>query len=201
MNIVDLSMPIDERTPVFPGGPKQVIEQLATIEKTGCNEKRLSFNSHFSTHIDAPAHMLTSGKTLTDYPIEKFVGECVVLDVRGQKEINTNVDGVKEGDIVFFFTAHSDKAYDKDYFTSNPVISPKTAQALVDKKIKMVGLDAPTPDNAPYTLHKLFFKHDILIVENLINLKKLAGKRFMCYVLPLKIHKADGAPCRVVGVL
>ena len=201
MKVIDLSMPIDERTPVFPGGPKQVIEQLATIEKTDCNEKRLSFNSHFSTHMDAPAHMLTNGKTLTDYAVDKFVGECIVLDVRGQKEINANLDTVNEGDIVFFFTAHSDKAYDKDYFTTNPVISPKTAQALVYKKIKMVGLDAPTPDNEPYTLHKLFFKNDILIVENIVNLKKLAGKRFMCYVLPLKIHKADGAPCRVIAVL
>ena len=174
MKVIDLSMSIDERTPVFPGGPKQVIEQLATIEKTGCNEKRLSFNSHFSTHMDAPSHMLANGKTLSDYPIDKFVGECVVLDVRGQKEINADLDLVNEGDIVFFFTAHSDKAYDKNYFVTNPVISPKTAQALVDKNISIVGLDAPTPDNAPYTLHKLFFKHDILIVENLVNLKSLA---------------------------
>ena len=133
--------------------------------------------------------------------MEKFVGECIVLDVRGQKEIEANLDSIKKGDVVFFLTSHSDKVYEKDYFTSTPVLTQKTAQELVDKKIKIVGLDSPTPDNEPYTLHKLFFKHDILIVENLVNLKKLEGKRFQCYILPLKIKDGDGAPCRVIGVI
>ena len=34
-----------------------------------------------------------------------------------------------------------------------------------------------------------------------VNLEKLNGKRFKCYMLPLKIQDADGAPCRVIGVL
>ena len=200
MKILDLSMPIDEKTPTFPGGPKPEIKQIATIQKNGCNEKRLAINSHFSTHIDAPSHMIVNGKTLNDYPIEKFIGEGIALDVSGQKEIETDLHSVRQGDIVFFVTLHSDKMYERDYFTSNPVLTPKTAQGLVEKQIKIVGLDAPTPDNHPYTLHKLFFMHDILIVENLVNLKKLAGKRFQCYVLPLKIQDADGAPCRVIAV-
>ncbi len=62
MRIIDLSILIDERTPVYPGDPKQDIKQIATIEKEGWNEKRITFNSHFSTHIDAPFHMLKDGK-------------------------------------------------------------------------------------------------------------------------------------------
>lgn len=199
--IIDLTLPIDNKTPNWPGDPKIVIKQFSTVEKDSIGKKVLTFHSHFSTHIDAPSHMVANGKTLSDYPMEKFVGEGIVLDVRGQKEIETNLDSVKEGDIVFFLTAHSNKVYEKDYFDNNPVLTPKTAKKLVDKKIKIVGLDSPTPDNEPYTLHKLFFKHDILIVENLVNLKELAEKRFQCYVLPLKIKDGDGAPCRVIGVI
>ena len=55
--IIDLSMPIDEKTPTWPADPKQEIRQLATVEKEGYNEKRLTINSHFSTHIDASLHM------------------------------------------------------------------------------------------------------------------------------------------------
>ena len=199
--IIDLTLPIDSKTPNFPGDPGISIKQFSTVEKDLIGKKVLTFHSHFSTHIDAPSHMIANGKTLSDYPMEKFAGEGIVLDVRGQKEIQANLDSVSQGDIVFFLTSHSDKAYQKDYFSSNPVLSPKTAQGLVDKKIKIVGLDSPTPDNEPYSLHKLFFKHDILIVENLVNLKKLAGKRFQCYVLPLKIKDGDGAPCRVIGII
>ena len=127
MKIFDLSLPIDERTPNWPGDPKIVIKQFSTVEKDAISKKVITFHSHFSTHIDAPSHMIARGKTLSDYPIEKFVGEGIVLDVRGQKEIKTNLSSVQEDDMVFFLTSHSDKIYEKDYFTSNPVLSSVTA--------------------------------------------------------------------------
>lgn len=201
MKIFDLSMGIDEKTPAFPGEPKPEIKQFATIEQNGWNEKSLVINSHLSTHIDAPAHMIKTGKTLTDFPISRFIGDAVVIDARGQQEINPDIDCVKVNDIVFFFTGHTDKAYTRDFFTNNPVITKETAMKLISKKIRIVGIDSFTPDNAPYDVHKLLFRHDILIVENLINLKELSGKRFRCYILPLKIMNADGAPCRIVGII
>jgi len=201
MKIFDLTMPIDERTPTFPGNSKQEIKQVATIRENGWNEKRLTISSHFSTHIDAPFHMLADGKKLTDFPIENFVGRAIVIDAKNQLEIEPNLDDVKPKDIVFFYTGHTKKAYSEDFFQNNPVITKKTAQNLIDKKIKIVGLDSYTPDNEPFEIHKLFFRHNILIVENLVNLGQLAGKRFKCFILPLKIQDADGAPCRVVGVL
>lgn len=199
--IIDLTMPIDEKTPVFPGDPKQEITQNATIEKDGWNEKRLTFNSHFGTHIDAPFHMLANGKKLDELPLEKFIGKAVVIDVRGQKEIAPDLKGVKKDDIVFFRTDHIKKAYSKDFFKANPVITEETAKLLIQKGVKVVGLDSYTPDNDPYKIHKLFFKHDILIIENLINLDKLKQKRFDCYIMPLKIRRADGAPCRVFALV
>lgn len=40
MKIVDLTMSIDEKTPVFPGNPKPKITQHATIAKDCWNEKK-----------------------------------------------------------------------------------------------------------------------------------------------------------------
>ena len=194
-------MPIDEKTPVFPGDQKQEIKQIATIKENGWNEKRLCINSHFSTHIDAPFHMLENSKKLTDFPLETFIGEAIVIDSRGQREIKPDLRAVKTNDIVFFFTGYTNKAYSDDFFKNNPIIPKETAQKLIDKKVKIVGLDSYTPDNEPFETHKLLFRHQILIVENLVNLGKLKGKRFMCYILPLKIRDADGAPCRVIGII
>ena len=199
--IVDLTLPIDERTPTFPGDPKQEIVQVATIEKNGWNEKRLTINSHFSTHIDAPFHMILNGKTLTNFPVDAFIGDAMVIDAQNQNVIESDLKDVKKEDLVFFFTGHIDKAYSPDFFRDNPTIGKETAQKLVEKKVKMVGLDSYTVDNAPFEVHKLLLQNDILIVENLVNLDKLVGKRFKCYVLPLKIQDGDGAPCRVIGIL
>ncbi len=199
MKIFDLTMEIDERTPVFLGDRKQEITQHATIAKEGWNEKKLSFTSHFSTHIDAPSHMLEGAKNLDDFPISFFIGEGIVLDSFGKNPIEVDLGLVKEGDIVFFYTGHSENLYSDSYFQDNPVITRKTADELIQRKARIIGLDSFTPDNEPYALHKLLFKYDILVVENLVNLKPLVGKRFECIILPLKIKHADGAPCRVIA--
>ena len=194
MKYLDLTMPINERTPVFPGDPSHEIIQLTTIEKDGWNKKGLTITSHFSTHIDAPSHRISGGKTLSDFPIEKFVGPCIVLSLS-----KPDLSLVKENDIVFFFSGVTEKLYKKDFFDKNPVISEELAHQLVAKKVKIVGIDAPSPDDDPYPIHSILLPKDILIVENLMHLRKLVGKRFECFIFPLNIEEGDGAPCRVIA--
>ncbi len=197
----DLSLPVNNKIPSFPGTPAPKIEQLATVEKEGWNSKQVSFDSHFSTHIDAPNHMKKDGKTLDDYPLDKFIGKAIVLDARNMNEISLSVKDIDKGDIVFLFTGHTDKINSLEYFTNSPVLSMSFAKKLVEKGISIIGLDAASPDKAPYELHQLFFENDILIVENLTKLHNLIGKRFKCTIAPLKIENADGAPCRVIAEL
>lgn len=201
---LDLTMLLDEKTPRFPGEPDPVFSCFAQVNREGWNALRLTFNTHFGTHMDAPLHMLDGGKSLDTYLPERFIGKAVVLDVRGRKVIrpeDCDLDLLKKGDFAFFLTGHSDSMFDPDYYTDevNPVLSPELAQELVERKVGMVGLDSWTPDNAPFTLHKLFFRNDILILENLVGLEPLAGSRTDAVVAPLKIRHADGAPCRVFG--
>lgn len=196
---IDLTLPVNVKIPVFPGSPPTEIKQIATVKNEGWNEKRLTFNSHFSTHIDAPRHMLDNGKTLSDYPIESYLGDAIVFDVRGQSVINVNVDNIKSNDIVFFRTGHSSHIYESDYFENNPVISKETIKQLIKKKISILGIDSFSPDKEPYDIHKQLFYQDIRIVENLIHLDQIFLQRFFCYIFPLNIEDADGAPCRVVA--
>src|SRR3989344_2695858 len=99
MTLVDLTMPIDERMPTYPDDPKLELFSIATIQNQGWNEQRITLNSHFGTHIDAPFHMLEKGKKLTDFPLETFMGEAIVLDVRGQLHIEPDLKNVKAHDI------------------------------------------------------------------------------------------------------
>jgi len=148
-------------------------------------------------------------KTFPEIPrsVEAFLGgmvheslECIVLDARDQNPIDIDVSEVKQGDIVFFCTNHIKKLNTDEYFKdSSPVLSEALAQKLVEKKIRIVGLDSWTPDHEPYKSHYLFLGNDIMIIENLTNLDKIVGKRCKCYALPLKIKDADGAPCRIIA--
>ena len=197
--IIDLTLELDDSMPVSSYSQKPDFKQTATIEKQGFNEKRLCFNTHFGTHIDTPAHIIKGGKTLSDIPIEAFIGECIVLDARDQNPIDIDVSEVKQGDIVFLYTNHIKKLNTEEYFKdSSPVISEALAQKLVEKKIRIIGLDSWSPDHEPFKLHTLFLGNEIMIIEKLTNLDKILGKRCACYILPLKIKDADAAPCRII---
>jgi len=194
---IDLTMEISDKTPPFPGDPKLELKTLASIAKNGCNEKRVSFNTHFSTHIDAPFHMLEDGKKLNEFPIETFIGDAQVFDVRDNSEIKlSNLTSRIQAPIVLFRTEHTKKAFESNFFRNNPVISVEVANKLATSSARIVGIDSFTPDNYPYTVHKILFKKNILIVENLVNLESV-GSRCKLFIAPLNLKNADGAPARV----
>jgi kynurenine formamidase len=192
MKVVELTIRIDENTSSYPGDPGPKIEQISKLGSQSWNMKRFSFNSHFATHIDAPAHMVEGGKSLDKLPPETFAGEGVVLDA-----CNPDLSLVKEGDIVFFCACEEET----EYYEDKLVISLEVANELVKKKVKLVGFDLPGPDYPPFELHKLFFSHDIPMVENLTNLKKLTNTRCTLIALPLYVKDSDGSPCRALAML
>lgn len=191
MKYIDLTMLFNSDIPVYPGDPKPIIKQCATYAQDGWNEHEYTVRSHHGTHIDYPLHMVADGKTQNDYDLDKHIGTGKIFDVRGKRHIDENLDSVEEGDIVLFCTGSSGH-------NQAPVITQQFADALVAKKVKMIGLDTWSADKgAPFPIHKTLLGNDILIVEGLTNLDKLLGKKFKVYVAPLKMDNFDGSPCRV----
>lgn len=73
------------------------------------------------------------------------------------------------------------------------------AEYFVDKKVKMVGIDTSSIDNLDgFLIHKTLPVGNVLIIEALTNLDKLAGKSFKVYALPVKLM-LDGVPARVIA--
>lgn len=203
MNIIDLSVPLNEVTPAYEGDPPTKLEPVATVAKDGYAFTYLSVNSHTGTHIDAPAHMLPSpAKQLSEYPIETFSGRGVYINVHEMPFTLETVKGfaIGAGDIVLFRTDMSNHYHGPAYFKNYPAISEEIAQYLVSKRVKMVGVDMCSVDHEPFTTHKILLASDVLIIENLTNLDKLVGVAFDVYALPLPIA-ADGAPARVIAVI
>lgn len=68
MSIIDLTMPLDNMTPVFPGDQRPEITPVAAGRQHGWSERKLVLSTHSGTHVDAPSHMIADGKTLSDLP-------------------------------------------------------------------------------------------------------------------------------------
>lgn len=198
--LVDLSVPINEQTPVYPGDPSTQIKPAGDLTRDGYCDHYISIGTHAGTHIDAPMHMLDGGQPLDKVPIDRFVGRGVVVDVTGGFEAVKEAD-LQTGDIVLLRTGMSDKYYDPVYFEDYPAMSEEIAQHLVDAKVKMVGVDACSVDNQDgFPIHKLLLGGNVLIIENLTNLDELVDKTFTVYALPLNLG-IDGSPARVIAEL
>ncbi|HEX6258903.1 MAG TPA: cyclase family protein [Candidatus Saccharimonadales bacterium] len=200
--IVDLSMPVNEETVVFPGDARPVFEQAGTLETVGFVDHIIHINNHLGTHIDAPDHMLEKGALLSDYPVERFVCQAVCVDARGRAELAVDLLAgveVSQGDAVLFYTGSGDNYKDPAYATDYPKISLQLAEYLVSKKVNLVGADMISFDHdEPYPIHKALLDNDVLLIENLINLGAVAGKRFRLSALPIRLE-LHAAPARVIA--
>lgn len=199
MDYVDLTVPLNENTPVFPGDPKVKVAQAGSLEKNGYQDHNISISTHVGTHIDAPAHMVAGGKNIDEFPIEKFFGNGVYIKVDGSFDLESIKSvGIEEDDIVLFHTGMGSKYFEAEYFEKYPAMTEDVANYLVSKGVKIVGFDSCSPDHDPFSIHKILLGNDILIIENLTNLDQLAGQQFKIYALPIKLE-VDGAPVRVVA--
>jgi kynurenine formamidase len=209
MKLVDLTHPISEDMPVYPGTEQPVIITGCSIEETGFLEKKITFFSHTGTHIDAPAHMLKDHSTLNMLPIDHFYGPALLLDFA---DFTTNSIGVndlepyqttlKEVDFLVLHTGWSQYWGLAKYFSNYPVLSVEAALWLRSFNLKGFGSDtisADTADTHHFPVHKALLQNNMIIIENLTNLEDLTCTRFELSCFPLNIEEADGSPVRAVA--
>jgi len=194
--ILDLSHRLADNTPAYPGDPPfRLTKRNAT---TGYISYEISGCLHNGTHVDLPMHLLFGNTTCADIPLDRFYGDGQLLDVRGKSVITAADFELKPEYIPLFFTGW-DKQFGKpEYFTAHPVLDMIAAEKLVSSGVKLIGLDFPSPDFLPFTVHLYLLEHDICIVENLTGLEQLHGSfRFSAFPLPLE---AEASFVRAVAI-
>lgn len=200
---IDLTHRLNNDTPVYPGDTEIKISVADDLEENGYLGHNLKLGTHCGTHIDAPAHMIKTGKTLDKFGVESFVGRgCYIYLEDGIFNLETiQKADIRTGDIVIFDTQSSYHFKKPEYFTEYPVMSEDIAQYLVETGVKMVGLDTCSADNQPnFPIHKILLGCNILIIENLNNVEQLTDHSFTVYALPIKLD-LDAAPARVIAVI
>lgn len=207
MKLYDLSHPLNNETPVFPGMGKPRFQPAATIEKDGYCETRFEMDSHTGTHIDAPAHMLENGKTLNQLPVDAFAGKALIIPVPENAELIEKdfliqfEEKLKEVDFVLFKTGWSKFWGTPRYFENFPTPDSEIVEWLLTFSLKGIGFDvisADPIDSTSYPNHFSILGKGLIIIENLRfpdSLTETQG-RFFCF--PLPYQNADGSPVRAV---
>jgi kynurenine formamidase len=113
------------------------------------------------------------------------------------------VTRIKNNSTIVFSTGWQKNLQKQYYFKKNPGLSISAARYLVSKKVNLVGIDSPSIDkgnDTKFSVHQIFSKNNVLILENLCNLEKISRDHFKLIVLPLKLKDATGSPVRAIAV-
>ncbi len=214
MKILDLTLTVSDKIPTFPGSPQPNFIPWENIKDDGYNLELLFLSSHTGTHLDAPYHFIENGKKIHEISPNRLIRDAVLIKSRkksGQAITKTDIlkfekihEKIPNGSTVIFWTGWQKMLHDDSYFIKNPGLSTTAAKYLVSKKTNLVGIDSPSIDfqaSKQFSVHHLFSKNGILILENLANLEKIKSWKFQLVVLPLKLKNATGSPVRAVAVL
>ena len=212
MKIIDLTLTVSDEIPTFPGSPQPSFIPWENVKEDGYNLELLFLSTHTGTHMDAPYHFLEKGAKIHEISLKKLVSETVLIKSKkndGESITKTDIQKFekKHGKIVsfssvIFYTGWQRNLQKKYYFTKNPGLSVSAAKYLASKKINLVGIDSPSIDlgkDSKFSVHQIFAKKGMLIVENLASLEKIKSSKFHLVVLPLKLKNATGSPVRAIA--
>jgi arylformamidase len=213
--IVDLSYEMQEGIITFAyWHPPFLIKKIGRHEVEGRETKLISFGSHSGTHLDAPLHFIKNGKTIPDIPLKKLIGEVTFVDFTNLKENESVTEKMlKNTEITkrMIFKFGWGKYWNqKKFYNGYPFFTKEAAKYLVDKKVELVAMDSPSPDDSRIKLtkeimgtnidspvHKIFLKAGVVLVEYLANLDTVTDYNGWTIVAtPLKIKNGDGCPVR-----
>jgi kynurenine formamidase len=204
---LDLTHQISPRTPRLEKFAAPSVEKVSSMPEQASSVTRIEMVCHTGTHLDAPCHFIPDGPAVDEIPLERLYGPGVVARPDGKDQElspgDLEASGAAAGDIVILDTGWWRRGGgDGDH----PCLSEEAAWWLVQRGVKLLATDLPTPDRAicrreadfDWPVHRILLGHGVLIAENLTNLGRLP-QRVEAMCLPLPIAGADGSPARVLA--
>lgn len=211
---IDLSHPLSEATPPFPGDPPVEITVLDATQASDdqprdhLNCSRIAACVHCGTHMDAPFHFFANGAAIDRVSLSTCCGPALQIDLRESLATNAVIDAVdlqpwreqmKEVPRVILYTGWYRRWDLPDYFHAHPVLTRSAARLLVESGVRLIGVDLPSVDRAPHEAHLELLGNGVVIVENLTNLHQLPDGSFELLAIPLALQGRDGSPVRAIA--
>jgi arylformamidase len=224
MQVIDLTMKITPSIRVFPGSPQPSFIPWSRFDVNGYDSEAMFMSTHTGTHVDAPCHFKPGLASIDMISADRLV--CNATLIRVEKTANQLIeeqdlgdDQIRQGYAVVIATGWEKRSGNSNYMSENPGLSKQAARYLSRKKVNAVAIDSPSIDagadtKKKFVAHNILLSSNILVVENLCNLDKIARRNssnsnynssaattFTLVISPLKLGGATGSPARVLALL
>ena len=161
MKLYDLSQPLNERSSFWPYYPPFEVKYIKRKAEHGVNAQYIMTSNHMGTHLDAPRHFVTAGKTIDELPLEWLCGPGVIVDLRDEMDelavytpqMTEKRVAVKQGDVLLLHTGwhrYADFGATPDeerYYHYHPGAHPDLVPWLLEKQIHVWGVDCVSTDH------------------------------------------------------
>jgi arylformamidase len=199
----DISPPVREGAPVFPGDTPYQQRWAASIAP-GCpvNVSTLTLSPHVGAHADAPLHYDPDGQPVGTLDLDPYLGPCRVVHAiaRGPlvtwEHIAHAVQALPPRVLVRTYRRAPVDRWDPQL----AAFAPDTIERLADAGVRLVGIDTASIDPADSkTLdsHQVVRRRGLRVLENLV-LDEVPEGDYELIALPLKLVTADASPVRAV---
>lgn len=199
----DISPPVSESTPVFPGDTP-FSQRWTWTMGPGCpvNVSEIRLSPHTGAHADAPLHFDEAGAGIGEVPLEPYLGPCRVIHAIGvgpliePRHVEPWLDGLPPRVLVRTYESAPRERWDPDF----TAFAPETLELLARHGVLLVGLDTPSLDpetSKSLASHQVVRRHCMAVLEGLV-LDQVPPGDYELIALPLKLVGLDASPVRAV---
>ena len=215
--LIDLSHPIHNGMPNYPGFPSPRIRAFLTHEESRPHyEGKAEFHvslyemlGSLGTYMDSPFHRFRQGADISQIPLDRVADlPGLVVDARDLanralgSELVTGLDIA--GRAVLFRTDWSERWGSPSYWEPAPFLSTELCRLLVAQDAAVAGVDFWNVDDTgdpSRPAHSTLLSGGVLVIENLVSLAALPSSGFKFHAAPLAIQGGASVPLRTYAVL
>ena len=177
---------------IFPGDPSPEKKVVMSIKDGAvCNLTEIKMCAHNGTHVDAPYHFYSEGKTIDQVALERFIGRAYVAEHNGEIRAET-AEGILKA------ARECDPASAKRILVKGKaVVTKEAAEVFAREKLLLFGNESQTvgPEDAPREVHLIMLGAEIVLLEG-IRLAGVPEGAYLLHAAPINLGGSDGAPCR-----
>ena len=193
MKIYDISQEVFS-CEVYPGDPAPEKTVLSSIENgDSYNLTAFSMCAHNGTHMDAPYHFISGGKTVDEVSLESLIGQAFVTEYDGEVTGENAVRIIEKARLI------NPEAAKRILIKGDAVVSADAAKEFAAAGTLLLGNESQTvgPEDDPTEVHVILLSAEVIILEG-IRLSEVSEGVYFLNSAPLNLSGSDGSPCRAV---
>lgn len=206
--MIDISVALAATTPPWPGDQGFSCGWSCRRDAgESVNLAAVTTSLHVGTHADAPLHVESGWPASETLSVDAFVGSCTVICVPDTHPTSADLSVALLRTLLgeharpARLLLRTGRSVASGVFPSDwPTLSPEAAEWLVQRGLRLWGVDAPSVDrreSKTLPVHHVLLGRGTYVLENL-DLRAVLPGSYELIAPPLAVTGADAAPVRAL---